>query len=105
MDDETRASFETLGGEFADLRGGLADLRQSVDRKFDLLAAEIRKNGVLTEDLRSRVALLTEKVDLNNVALDRLRAEVDRDMNAGFSTMHAAFAEVRSAIDDLRTRR
>ena len=104
MDDETCAHFETLLGEFADLRGGLADLRQSADRKFDLLATEIRKNGVLTEDLRGRVALLTEKVDLNNVALDRLRAEVDRDMNTGFSTMYAAFAEVRRDIDNLRTR-
>ena len=36
--------------------------------------------------------------------LERLRAEVDRDMNAGFSTMYAAFAEVRRDIDNLRTR-
>lgn len=48
--------------------------------------------------------LLTERLNLSNAALDRLRNGIARDMNAGFSVVHAAIDALRGDGNGLRAR-
>ena len=90
-----RTGLEELCRELAGLRAELAAGFDRVERTLDLLATELRENDVMTEDLGSRVYLLTERLNLSNAALDRLRSGIARDMKAGFSVVHAAIGALR----------
>ena len=105
MDTQTRPGLEELCRELAGLRAQVAVGFERVERALDLLATELRENDVMTEDLRSRVYLLTERLSLSNAALDRLRNGIARDMNAGFSVVHAAIGALRGDGNGLHARR
>lgn len=104
MDAETCGCFEELRRGLAGLRVEMAAGFERVERELDLLATELRENDIMTEDLRSRVYLLTERLNLSNAALDRLRNGIARDMNAGFAVVHAAIGALRGDGNGLRAR-
>lgn len=104
MDTETRTGLEELRRGLAGLRMEMAAGFERVERALDLLAIELRENDIMTEDLRSRVYLLTERLNLSNAALDRLRNGIARDMNAGFAVVHAAIGALRGDGNGLRAR-
>jgi hypothetical protein len=47
---------------------------------------------------------VAEGVAANTEAIGRLRSEIHHEMDERFTVVHAAFAQVRRDIDDLRAR-
>jgi hypothetical protein len=133
MDPETREYLEQLRGEFAAMRGEFAAMREemgsrfraidsrfdgvdsrfdSVDSRFDSVDRRIeaehettrRYFDVVAEDLRHDVQAVAEGVLSNTRAIDELRFDVYRDMNARFGTVDLAFVDVQCQLAELRDR-
>ena len=102
MDPETRAFLDEMRRELSGRFDAVDRRFESMDGKIDGLADEVRRSGVLTEELRRLIQTVAENVALNNKALDRFRTDVYRDMNAGFSLVHVALGALRGDIDELR---
>ena len=119
MDAESREYLEALRHEFAAMREEMGlrfraiDSRfDGVDSRFDAMDRRIeaehettrRLFHVVAEDLRHDLQAVAEGVLSNTRAIDELRSDVYRDMNAGFGIVHLAFVDVRRQLAELRER-
>ena len=112
MDPETREYFEALRLEFAALREEMGARFRGIDSRFDAVDRRIgtehettrRLFHVVAEDLRHDLQAVAEGMLSNTRAIDDLRSDVYRDMNAGFGLVHLAFADVRRELAELRGR-
>src|SRR5687767_3570391 len=126
MDPETHEYLEQLRGEFAAMRGEFAAMREEmgsrfraidsrfdgVDSRFDSVDRRIeaehettrRYFDVVAEDLRHDLQAVAEGVLSNTRAIDELRFDVYRDMNARFGTVDLAFVDVQRQLAELRDR-
>ena len=87
-----------MGGE----RGSRFD---AVDRRIEAEHETTRRLfHVVAEDLRHDLQAVAEGVLSNTRAIDELRSDVYRDMNARFGLVDLAFVDVRRQLADLRDR-
>jgi hypothetical protein len=119
MDDETRSGFDEMRQGFAEMRQRFVEIDRrfdAVDRRFDAvdrrfeaveerLGGEIRRVGVVTEDLRTQIQLVAEGVEANERAIERVRVEMNERFRENEIVVGAAFRQIRRDIDELRDRR
>ena len=98
MDEDIRAAFDAVLDE---MRRGFVE----VDRRFATVMDEIRRNGVLIEDLRKDIQVVAEGNGNNERAIDRLRAEMHERFRENEIVVGDAFRQIRRDIDELRQRR
>jgi hypothetical protein len=95
-DEETRRYVE------ATVRAGDEDTRRYVDASGE----ETRRHfDVVAESLRAEIRTLGEGVVANSERIERVGAELRRDMTADARLVHAAIREVRTALAAPRRRR
>ena len=105
-----RGEFAAVRGEFAAVRGDVAAMREEMDSRFDSVDRRIavehettrRYFDIVAEGLRHDLQAVAEGVLSNTRAIDELRSDVYRDMNAGFGLVHLAFVDVRRQLVELR---
>ena len=109
MDEETRAGFDEMRRGFEEMRQGFAEMNrrfEAIDRRFEAIeerfGGEIRKNGVLIEDLRKQIQTVAEGVRINERAIERLRAEMHERFRENEIVVGGAFRQIRHDIDELR---
>lgn len=115
MDDETRAAFDEMRRRFdgVDQRFDavaqfIVDVGQrfvEVDRRFETVMDEIRRNGVLIEDLRHQIGVVAEGEQANARDIERLRIEMHERFRENEVVVGGAFRQIRRDIDELRERR
>ena len=104
--------FEAIDQRFEaiDQRFETIDQRfEAIDRRLDAIegrfGGEIRKNGVLTEDLRRQIQAVAEGVRINERAIERVRGEMHERFRENEIVVGGAFRQIRHDIDELRNRR
>ena len=131
--EQLRGEFAAMRGEFAAMReemgsrfraidsrfdgvdsrfDGVDSRFDSVDSRFDSVDRRIQAEhettrryfDVVAEDLRHDVQAVAEGVLSNTRAIDELRFDVYRDMNARFGTVDLAFVDVQCQLAELRDR-
>ena len=119
MDEETRAAFDEMRRRFdgVDQRFDGVDQRfvavsqffvdvnerfAEVNQRFETVMDEIRRNGVLIEDLRTQIQVVAEGGRTNERALERLRAEMHERFRENEIIVGGAFRQIRRDIDELR---
>lgn len=103
---ETSSLRQELRQETSSLREELASFRQSTESRFDKveaqiqeLQAETRESRVMIEDLYSKVQLVAEGVVNNSEVIERLRAEVKKDLADVRSEMRAHDRQTYHSLD------
>ena|SRR3982751_3533576 len=93
-----RGEFGDLCGEFGGLRGEFDSFREETGRNFDRVDGEIRKTGVLVEDLRREVQVVAEGVRGANERLDAFKAEVAQEFKDVRSLIHLSYKDLDRRI-------
>ena len=99
MVEETRAGFGEMRRGFEEMRQGFAEMNLH-------FGDEIRKLGVLIEDLRTQIQAVAEGGRINERAIERLRVEMHERFRESEIVVGGAFRQTRrDDIDELRDRR
>src|SRR5688572_14372064 len=119
MDPEPREYLQAMRQELAAMREAMSERLVAIQSRFDGVDARFdaterrievehdttrRLFHVVAEDLRHDLQAVAEGVLSNTRAIDGLRSDVYRDMNARFGLVDVAFSDVQRQLAELRDR-
>jgi archaellum component FlaC len=94
----TTQQIVSLREEMGGLRGEFESFRAETGRNFDRVGEDIRKTGVLVEDVRREVQVVAEGVKGANERLDAFKAEVAQEFKDVRSLIHLSYKDLDRRI-------